>query len=163
MILVGRVHARDHADAQGARTVRQCRRCGLKCRSRQSVSDDSQLLARQAGSCEACGRRLRIANHRVAPAKSDCLRAELRGSHQVSDLAMTADDHRHSRQTGCRDERKVGVKIESVGNLDATPAEMAAEVETGAQRLPSKKAVPHWKLVHFAELIGKRAAWVHAS
>src|SRR5208282_147892 len=76
---------------------------------------------------------------------------------------MTADDHRDARQTSGGNEHQVSVKIECVRNLHLVFAKVTAEIETRAQRLPSKKAAPHWKLGDLAELAGERAAGIHAS
>ena len=146
------IHARDHADAEYAGTLRQsCGRCGESL-GRQGVSDDCDFIGRKAGGDEAIGGGLRIADHGVAPAKSGGLSAELRGGHQVSELAMAADDDGHAGETGGGDQREIGVEIEGVGDLHPMMAQMAAQVEAGAQRLPSEEAAAEGKLRNVAEM-----------
>ena len=149
------IHARDHADADDTRALRQgCGRCGESL-GRQGVSDDCDFSRRQAGGDEAIGGGLRIADHGVAPAKSGGLGAELRGGHQVSELAMAADDDGHAGKTGGGNQREIGVEIEGVGDLHLMMAQMAAQVEAGAQRLPSEEAAAEGKLRNVAEMLGQ--------
>src|ERR1017187_10753914 len=116
MIFITMIHARDHAHAEYAGTLRQNRgRCGESL-GRQGVSYDCDFIGREAGGDEASGGGLRVADHGVTPAKSGGLSAELRGGHQVSELAMAADDDGHAGETGGGDEREIGVEIEGVGN-----------------------------------------------
>ena len=56
----------------------------------------ASFLGRQTCSGKAIGGCLRIADHGVAAAKSGGLCAELRGRHQVSELAMAADNDGHA-------------------------------------------------------------------
>ena len=77
VILIVRVHARDHAHAECIGAAGQRGRCGFKSRGGQGVSDDGEFLARHTGSSESIGGGLRVAGDRVAPAKSGGLRAEL--------------------------------------------------------------------------------------
>ena len=157
------IHARDHADADDTRTLRQgCGRCGESL-GRQGVSDDCDFVARKAGGDEAIGGGLRIAHHGVAPAKSGGLCAELRGGHQVSELAMAADDDGHAGETGGGDQREISVEIEGVGDLHPMMAQMAAQVEARAQRPPSEEASAEGKLRNVGELLGQGTAVAHAS
>src|SRR5208282_6145744 len=139
MILVTMIHARNHADAEYAGTLRQSwGHCGESL-GRQGVSDDCDFIGREAGGDEAIGGGLRIADHGVTPAKSRVLSAELRGGHQVSELAMAADDDGHAGETSGGDQREIGVEIEGVGDLHPMMAQMATQIEARAQRLPSEE------------------------
>src|ERR1700687_542091 len=95
------IHASDHADARESGTFRQS--CGRSRESvgRQGVSDDCDFIGRKAGGEEAIGGGLRVADDGVAPAKSGGLSAELRGGHQVSELAMAADGTWEPGQVVC--------------------------------------------------------------
>ena len=163
MILVAMVHARDHADTRDTGTFRQSRGCGAESRGRQGVSDDSDFIGREASGDEAIGRRLRIADNSVAPAKSGGLSAELRGGHQVSELAMAADDDRHAGKLGGGNQREIGVEIEGVRDLHLMMAQMAAQAEASAQRLPSVEAATQRELGSVREIVGERAAAADAA
>jgi hypothetical protein len=69
---------------------------------------------------------LRVADNGIAPAKCNCLRAKLRGRHQISDLAMASDHDWNTRKYGSGYQREIGVEIESVRDLDVMMAQMAA-------------------------------------
>ena len=128
MILVMRIHARDHDDPGRAGWL-QRGRGELKCRGRQGVSDDSKLLARNTGSSQAIRSRLRVAHYGIAPPESSGLRAKLRGSHQVSQLAMAADDNRDAGKASRRDQCEVHIEIKSVRHLDLMLAEVTTQRE----------------------------------
>ena len=163
MIFVVRVHARDHADPECAEAARHSRGCGLKCRRGQSVPDDHEFVARHSGTCEAVRRGLRIADDCIAPAKSGGLGAELRSRHQISELAMTADDDRHTRQTSGWNKGQVGVEIESMRDLDSMAPQVAAQAEACPQRLPSEKAAAERELGNVSKVFRQRAATAYTS
>jgi len=85
------IHARDHANSQDTGRFRKS--CGSRGEGLgwQSVSDDRDFRGREADGKEAIGGGLRVADNGIAAAKSGGLHAELRGGHQVSQLAMAAD------------------------------------------------------------------------
>src|ERR1700687_4608508 len=122
MVFVMCIHARDHTDTGATGTPRQS--CGRSSESlgRQGVSDDCDFIGREAGGDEAIGGGLRVADNGVAPAKSGGLSAELRGGHQVSELAMAADDDGDAGQLGGGNQREIGVEIEGVGGTNLTMA-----------------------------------------
>src|ERR1019366_57991 len=157
MIFVTCIHARDHPNTGDTGTLRQsCGRCGESF-GWQGVSDDCDFIGREAGGDEAIGGGLRVTDNGVAPAKSGGLRAELGGCHQVSELAMAADDDGHAGKPGGGNQREIGVEIEGVGDLHLMMAQMAAEVEASAQRLPSEEAAAEGKLGSVCEVVGERA------
>ena len=164
LIFVTMIHARDHGDAQDAGSA-SAEPVGVaaKSRVRQGVSDDCDSIGREAGGDETIGGGLRIADNCVAPAKSGGLRAELRGRHQVSELAMAADDNRHAGKSGGGNEREIGVEIEGVGDLHVMLAQMAAEVEARAQRPPSIEAAAERKFGDVREVVGERTTAADAA
>src|ERR1019366_6873180 len=157
------IHARDHANTGHTGTFRQsCGRCGESL-GWQGVSDDCDFIGREAGGEEAIGGGLRVADNGVAPAKSGGLSAELRGGHQVSKLAMAADDDGYAGKLGGGNQREIGVEIEGVGDLHLMMAQMAAQVEASAQRLPSEEAAAKGKLRGVREVVGERTTPVDAA
>src|SRR6266849_143601 len=137
MILVTMIHARDHADTGNTGTFRQSRGRCAESRGWQCVSYDCDLTGREARGDEAISRGLRIADYGVAPAKRGGLSPELRGCHQVSELALAADDDGHAGKLGGGNQREIGIEIESVSDLHLMGAKISSEIEASAQRLPS--------------------------
>ena len=163
VILVTMIHARDHADTGYAGTFRQsCGDCGESLGG-QGVSDDCDSTGREAGGDQAIGGGLRVADHGVAPAKSGGLSAELRRGHQVSKLAMAADDDGDARQLGGGNQGQISVEIEGMGYLDLMLAQTASEVEASAQRLPSVETAAQGKFGNVREVVGERATVANAS
>ena len=76
---------------------------------------------------------------------------------------MAADDHRDARQAGGGDQREIGVEIEGVGDLHLMMAQMAAQVEASAQRLPSEEAAAKRKLLSLWEVVGERSTAADAA
>ena len=154
LILVTMIHARDHADAECTGTLGQSGGRGGESLGGQGVSDDCDFLPRKAAGDEAIGGGLRVADHHVAPAKSGGLSAELCRRHQVSKLAMAADDNGHAGKPGGGNQREIGVEVEGVGDLHAMLAQMASEVEASVQRLPSVEAAAEGKFGSVGEVVG---------
>ena len=140
VILIVRIHARDHAHAECTGAAGQSGTCGLKGRSGQGVSDDGEFLARHAGSSEQIGGGLRVAHYCVAPSKGGGLCAQFCRGQQISELPMTADYDRHTGEAGCGNQRQVGVEIEGVGDLNMTAAQIATQLDASPQGLPSIQA-----------------------
>ena len=163
MIFVAVIHARDHADADDAMTFRQSsRRFGERLVG-QGVSDDCDLPGREANGQESIGGSLGVADNGIAAAKCNGLGAELRGRHQVSKLAMAADDDGHAGELSGGNQRQIGVEIERVGNVHAMLAKMAPEVEARAQGLPSVEAASEGKFRSVGKVISERAAAADAA
>ena len=164
MILVTVIHPRDHADTERAGALGQAAGARLKASAGKAFPMTASLSREQACSDKAIGGGLRIADHGVAPAKSGGLSAELRGRHQVSELAMAADNDGHAGKFGCGNQREVGIEIEGVRDLNMTAvAQVAAQAEASAQRLPSEQAAAEGKLRSVSETVGERAAAVDAA
>ncbi len=163
VVFVTVIHARDHADTQASWTLRQSCRCCDEGFDSQGVSDDCDLARRKAGGDETVGGGLRVADDGVAPAKNGGLSAELRGRHQVSKLAMAADDNGHAGKPGGGNQCEIGIEIEGVGDLNMMLAEMADQVEASAQRPPSKEAAAEGKLRSIREVVSERAATADAA
>ncbi len=133
LIFVTMIHARDHADAECTGALGQSGGRGGENLGGQGVSDDCDLVRREASGDEAIGGGLRVADDGVGPAKSGGLSAELRRGQQVSQLAMAADDDRHAGKPGGGNQREIGVEVEGVGDLHTMLAQMAGEVEASSQ------------------------------
>src|SRR5208337_297586 len=163
LILIAMIHARNHADTGSAGTFRQSG--GRWCESLgwQGVSDDGNLVGGKTGGEEAIGGSLRVADYRIAPAKSSGLSAELGGAQQVSELAMAADNDGHAGKFGGWNQREIGVEIEGVGDLHMMVAQMAAQVKARTQRLPSEKAAAERKFWSVWEVRSERATAADAS
>src|SRR5258708_17932303 len=94
VILVTMIHARDHADSDDTRTFRQRRKRGGERRGRKGVSDDCDLIRREASTDQATSRGLRIADNSIAPTKNRHLSPELPRWHQLSGLALAPRNSR---------------------------------------------------------------------
>src|SRR6266481_2526710 len=163
MILVAMIDARDHSDTGNTGTFRQSRRrCG-ESRGGQGVCYDRALLGRETGRDKAIGRGLRIADNGIAPAKRGALSAELRGCHEVSELAMAPDDDGHAGKLGGGNQREIGIEIEGVGDLHAMMAEISGEIEPSAQRLQSEKTAAEGELGGVRKVVGDRATAADAA
>jgi hypothetical protein len=157
------IHARDHAYADYTGTFRQN---GGNCSESlvwQGVPDDCDFVGRETGGEETIGGSLRVADYGIAPTKGGSLRAKLRGRHQVSELAMAADDDGHAGKPGGGNEREVGVEIEGVRDLHVMMAQIAAQVEARAQRLPSEETTAEAEFRSVWEVMGERAAPANAT
>src|SRR5271155_1726561 len=110
------IQASDHTDTDDTGALRQSCTRRSKSLGWQRVSYDCDFMRRESGGDEAIGGSLRVADNRITPAKSSRLCAKLRRSHQVSELAMTADDYRHAGKSGSGNQREIGIEIESMGH-----------------------------------------------
>jgi len=157
------IHARDHADTDNTGRFRQSRRrCG-ESRGWQGISDDRDFLGREGGGDEAIGRGLRIADNGIAPAKYSGLSAELRGCHEVSELAMAPDNDGHAGQLGGGNQYEIGIEIEGVGDLHVMMAEISGEIEPSAQRLQSEETTAEGELGGVRKVVGDRATAADAA
>jgi hypothetical protein len=106
------------------------------------------LAFRQARINQPAGRRLRIADHSVAPMKGRELRQELRFGEQIAKLALTANDNRHFGEARSRNQGEIRIEIKRLRNGNLTSPQMARQPKTRSEGLLSIQAAADAKLLN---------------
>jgi hypothetical protein len=150
MVLVARIHARDHADTKNSRAAGQRWHNFGKGGRRKTIADHLHGTLGQASLNQTLRRRAGIAHYDVAPAEHACLGTEMCWAKQIAKLALTADHYWRPRQSRGWNQRQVRIEVEGLRNRNVIPAQVLSQPETRSQGLQARQAPAQAKLRQLA-------------